>query len=561
MGLLCTAGAQASPPSPAALQTWTAGAGVAEDSRGAGEAPLAVGSLQKPFVAQAWAAAHPEEDPPRFVCAPGPGCWNRAGHGEVGLVRALSLSCNAYFRNLAAATPPARLQAAFSEAGFIGTPRSPDQAIGLEQGEGSPVIRPKDLLAAYLRLVRRPWPLGERIREQVLAGLRDAVWKGTASGLGRQGGWAKTGTVPSGPLHTCGLALFVDDAGSAVLGRLDPGTGRGAALRLASLSHTSALEGEQPSGDASVTLRLLDLFRGRRIFLRNLGESPVPTGDGFLGPGSRIEIKPGQWAGPGDLELLEPRSGLARQVRGRVLGRNGPDGRLSILLVSSLQDYVAGVLSAELTGPDHPLRIELGAAILRFLAAGPRHPDADVCDATHCAWFVGRGAPPRWPAPGVFRRGSSPGASLDLAGRDWLDMQALARRPGPSQWTSHCGGRSLSGRQVWGAGDPAVHLCPRHQGGQTRPWERTWTLQEAEKAFGSPIDSILVGMDHERWVLLARGPKGTRAFDYDDAHRRLAAAGGWGALPSPADTVERTEQGFRVRGVGLGHRVGLCLGD
>jgi len=47
---------------------------------------------------------------------------------------------------------------------------------------------------------------------------------------------------------------------------------------------------------------------------------------------------------------------------------------------------------------------------------------------------------------------------------------------------------------------------------------------------------------------------------YDDLHRRLAPFLGWDALPSPPDSFERVSGGWRARGRGRGHRVGLCLG-
>ena len=52
----------------------------------------------------------------------------------------------------------------------------------------------------------------------------------------------------------------------------------------------------------------------------------------------------------------------------------------------------------------------LAAVVLRFLADGPRHGATQVCDSTHCAWFVGRGPGISWPSPGtpvLFARGSA----------------------------------------------------------------------------------------------------------------------------------------------------------
>lgn len=544
----------ASPPRP--FLTWRLQDGQLVSA--ASDAPMAVGSLQKPFVAKAWAAAHPGQPAPRISCPPGPGCWTRRGHGELGLVQALSLSCNSYFRNLAAATPADRLQAAFRAEGFLGVPLSPDAAIGRYDGESVPVIRPSQLLQAYLRLVRTPWNSGEEIRQMILAGLREAARSGTAGSLGQHGCWAKTGTLPLDPIRTCGVAVLVDDSGGAILGRLEPGTGREAARRLASIQATR--EAAAAGGGERVRVRILELLRGRRAFIRNGGTTAIPAAGGFLGAGAKLELTAGQWAGPGLLELQEPKSGLVRRLRGLLAHGTDPGGGTSLILTCNLQDYVAGVIAAELANPADPRRVELGAAVLRFLDRGPRHPDADVCDSTHCAWFVGLGPSPQWPTPRAPRVDLQEGPA-EIAGPEWSEMQAKARGPGPSQWSSHCGGRPLSPHALWGGGDLSAPPCPRHHGGQTRAWQRTWTAADVGKAFAAPIDKIEPGHHQGVWVLRVTGSNATRSYSYDEAHRRLARILGWGALPSPADEIVPVAGGFLVKGVGLGHRVGLCLGD
>src|SRR5258706_527873 len=171
--------------------------------------PRPVGSLLKPFVAKAWARAHPGETPPVVGCDRTSGCWRPSGHGSVGLVRALAVSCNTYFRKLAAETPPAVLEATLRAEGFVPS------------------------------------------------GLRDSAAGGTASGLGRGGFWAKTGPVPAldgRPLGTSGWVVAVDDSGWAVLGLLENGPGHQAAEALA-----EPLGRLRPwSGSRSGALRLPD---------------------------------------------------------------------------------------------------------------------------------------------------------------------------------------------------------------------------------------------------------------------------------------------------------------
>ncbi len=576
------------------LVTWRKEAAGFEADPGAGDRPLPVGSLQKPFVAKAWAAAHPGETPPRVLCDDSAGCWLRGGHGELGLVRALASSCNTYFRRLAAATPPAALAATLAGEGFtVPHTVTPETAIGLPGAEGLVHIRPSTLLDAYSRLVRAPWPIGEPVRQQVLAGLREAALGGTAAGLGRRGYWAKTGTIDAldgNPLRTAGLALAVDDTGWAILGLLDPGTGREAAAALAApLSQLrpwnlttarvtrSSPTGKRRAGSASqisstsfapgtssaVTVRLFELLAPRRLLVRNLDPTPMAVREGYLGPGASLELRPRERVGPGLIEIQAPELGLFRRLGGRLRCERGSGGSLRLTAELTAREYVAGVMTAELADGLTRRRRELGAAVLRFLGRGPRHPDADVCDTTHCAWFVGRGPRLRWSGPRqpvlLQAPDSAPDAGLEEA--EWHRILEASRLPGPSLWTSHCGGQPLPAHALWGNGNADAAACPRHGGADTRPWVRLWTTAEVERAFGGSVQGMSVESEAGVWVLRAVGPQISRALRYDEAHRLLATALGWGALPSPADRIEPVPGGFRAEGVGLGHRVGLCLGD
>jgi YD repeat-containing protein len=552
------------------LQLWHLGASGLE--AGPGDGPMPVGSLQKPFVAKAWAAAHAGAASPRLRCGAADRCWLPAGHGELGLAQALTVSCNTYFLALAGGTPPDLLEATLTAEGFPVQGLTPEAAIGLP-GAGAPLaIRPSRLLMAYRRLVQEPWAAGEPIRQEVLAGLRQAALTGTAAGLGRRGYWAKTGTVAASgePPHTQGLVLALDDAGWGILARLTPGTGAAAAAALAGplarLRPWSAPTVRRPRPNRSVredalpdglvTLRLFDLVRPRRVLVRNLGSAPAPLGDGHLGPGARLELKPGDQVGPALLEVAAPGQGLVRRLEGTLLC--GPGLRLTARITR--REYAGGILEGELPRQS-PLRPALGAAVLRFLDQPPRHPDADVCDSTHCAWYVGRGPRLAWPEPGRARILPPEPGPWGFTEAAWASVEEAARQPGPCLWTSHCGGSPLSPHALWGRGDTRTEPCPRHGPGQTRPWARRWPAAEVARALGPGVASLDVGSDQGRWVLRVTDAQGTRQLTYDDAHRRLAQRLGWGALPSPADHLEAVPGGWVARGVGLGHRVGLCLGE
>ena len=523
---------------------------------------MAVGSLQKPWVAQAWAQSHPGAPSPRFPCAPGSGCWLRSGHGELGLTKALAVSCNTYFLALARATPLPDLASALGAAGFAPVPPTPEDAIGLK---GTLAIQPSALLASYRNLLLEPWAVGEPVRREVLDGLRDCALTGTASGLAHRGFWAKTGTVPApdgDPRRTCGVCLAMDDTGWVLLGRLRPGTGRETASALAFPLDRLRPDATRRSGfapratppsalPATVRVRMFQLLPHRRFQVRNLGPEPAPMGPGFLGPGSTRELLPGAPAGPGLLELTAP--GLKRRLYGSVaLTASG------ILATVPLREYVSGVLAGELPEDAPGLRVALGAAVLRFLARGPRHNGAEVCDATHCAYFVGRGPRLRWSR--ADHAEELPEAAPVLGDADWAASQELARLPGPDQWTGHCGGQPLSPMALWGSGSSLAPPCPRHPAAAD-PWVRTWSSQALAKAFGAEVERMAAGLEAGVWTLTLWQNGAPRRLRYDEAHRLVAAVLGWDALPSPADQVESTPGGFRLRGHGHGHRVGLCLGQ
>jgi hypothetical protein len=523
-------------------------------SEGASDIPIAVGSLQKPFVARAWAQTHSDGPSPRFTCTGGASCWLKKGHGELGLASALTRSCNAYFRQLAEATPPQALAESLAHAGFTPAPANAEEAIGLA-APGLLRIQPSRLLAAYQELLRDPWPLGDGLRQEVLGGLRESARIGTAGGLVAWGLWAKTGTVPLDAQHTVGFALALDDGGLAMLARLHPGTGAQAATALAAplAAHRPGTPVPIAKG-GTVTVRLFDLLPATGFLVRNIGNAPIPDGQGYLGPGGSRLLRAGDRLGPGLLELRAEARGLRRRFQGRLQVANG-----HLLATLTRRAYVEGVLAAELPYGDRALRLELGAAVLRFLARGRRHVDADVCDSTHCAWFVGQGPALDWTNPALAREVAAEPASESLGDGDWERMETLAKTPGPAFWTAHCGGTPLSTQRVWGWGDAAAKPCPRHRG-PAAIWTRSWSRQELEQAFGPGIESVSLEPSPGVWGLTLTRKGLRKTYGYDEAHRRIAAILGWDALPSPADRVELTDAGLRLQGVGQGHRVGLCLG-
>ncbi len=542
-------------------------------------APRPVGSLQKPWAVAAWGQAHPHEKPPLLECTKESGCWKPSGHGRVDLARAFAQSCNAYFLALARATPEDTRARALSDAGFeVARPLSPEATIGLGPLDSLPRVSPATLLSAYRDLLTRPWPSRDDLRLALVDGMRAAALDGTGALLARRGSFVKTGTVPSlegRPLATSGWALAASAGGeSLVLALLSDGTGSAAAAALgeelggerrarASPGRDTASRG-RPVADL-IRVRLLETLRPATVEVSNAGDSPIRSrarrGGAWLGPGATVVAEPGLAIGPGLLRLAVEPYELVRFVEG-TLEVSGRPGLLRLVLSATPRAWVDGILRGELRGGSPGLREELGAAALRFLRAGPRHGREHVCDSTHCAVFAGRGPLVTWVTPrraeiSASGRGAAAPPLLDDA--TWARIRALAERPGPSHFTGHCGGTPLSEHEVWGRGPHEAPSCPRHGPTDDASWERLLPTSALQSAFGSAtveLRALVVS-----GVRKTRVTTGDRTFDllYDDLHRALAPSLGWDALPSPPDAFQRTPGGFLARGVGRGHRVGVCL--
>jgi stage II sporulation protein D len=570
------AAAGPAPPASGSLLVYALRDGLFEAPPGAPLEAVPVGSLVKPFVVHAWARAHPGQTPPVARCD-GARCWLPSGHGVLGLVRATAISCNAYFRALAGDMPEDVLAESLRAAAFrVPDPLTPDGAIGLATPGGLVSAAPRDVLAAYVGLVREPWPRDDGVRRQLVAGLRDSAHDGTAAGLAAAGFFAKTGTVPAldgRALSTSGWVVAVDASARAYLGLLPHGTGRAAARALAARlggraaggqPEATAARASAPSrADGRVRVLLFRAFAPRRVLARNAGPAPVSATRGFVGAGGSIELRAGDRLAEGDWELSLPGTGLRRTLRGSLRVDAAPRDTLRVQADVATPEYVAGVLAAELPRGLEDLRVALGAAVLRFLARGPRHGDADVCDLTHCAWFIGRGPPAAWPVPGraVLLEGPGDTASPTLDAPTWARVLAAAQEPGPDRWTAHCGGEPLSAARVWGGDDRRVFPCPRHRGADRAEWSRRWSQGEVDQAFSAHVLDVRVEDDSGgTWRLTVATTTERRSLSWDEAHARLATVLGWDALPSPADRVVREDGGFRASGRGRGHRVGLCLG-
>ena len=158
------------------------------------EHPIPVGSLVKPFTALAYAEANGFVFPEHY-CAAGT-CWLPGGHGRLGIVRAVALSCNSYFTSLAGKVAAPQVREVAHRFGLAGPPANASAA-ALAGREGVWRESPRALLHAYAELLGRR---GQPGAVEILAGMRASAREGTAAEIARAvplvPAFAKTGTAP-----------------------------------------------------------------------------------------------------------------------------------------------------------------------------------------------------------------------------------------------------------------------------------------------------------------------------------------------------------------------------
>jgi len=157
--------------------------------------PVPVGSLVKPFTALAYAESHNFRFP-EHICMGGNSCWLPRGHGALGIVAAISSSCNSYFTELASNTGGLQVTSTARRFGLNGpgVNASPEAMAGRY---GVWRESPESLVRAYAMLLgRRSQPA----IQDIVQGMAESARVGTAAGLThkgmRQNFLAKTGTAP-----------------------------------------------------------------------------------------------------------------------------------------------------------------------------------------------------------------------------------------------------------------------------------------------------------------------------------------------------------------------------
>ena len=160
------------------------------------ERPVPIGSLIKPFTALAYADTHRFRYPTITCRGSADACWLSAGHGRVGLAKAVADSCNAYFRQLAQKTAPEALVARLQGFGMRADRGAATPAAMVGFGDALK-LAPSAVIRGYLELVSRAGQPGvSPIVQGMLASARTGTGRGVGAAIGGADALVKTGTAP-----------------------------------------------------------------------------------------------------------------------------------------------------------------------------------------------------------------------------------------------------------------------------------------------------------------------------------------------------------------------------
>lgn len=237
------------------------------------------------------------------------------------------------------------------------------------------------------------------------------------------------------------------------------------------------------------------------------------------------------------------------------LGRTAGDGRTRVETLP-IDDYIAQVLAGEgqpKTGDAAQQALAITARTFA-LANRNRHRKEgfDLCDTTHCQ--VVR------PSTAITRR-----AAEATSGRVLL----YRGQPAFVFYSAWCGGKSELASQVWpGAVDYGSGPTHDDDACEGEPaWSsdvRAGDIEQALRAAGlrgSRLRGLRILARNTSGRVTRLAAEGFTPPDISGHDFRMAVGrvAGWQSLKSTSFELDRTGTGYRFRGVGFGHGVGLCV--
>lgn len=242
---------------------------------------------------------------------------------------------------------------------------------------------------------------------------------------------------------------------------------------------------------------------------------------------------------PGTLPLRAGKS----EVRGDVvvlLTR----GRLQLINVLPLEEYLAAVLGGEMPASFPPEALKAQAVAARTYAVQRKLASLGE------PYFLGSSVLSQVYA-GISREDPRTKQAVEATHGEILTFEL---QPIEAYFHASCGGRTESGRDALGRSLPYLKPvdCPCGKLPQSH-WSLTLTSRELEEALGGRAGSLEV---------TSRTATG-RARRLEVGGRSMAATGfraklGYDRVKSLAFTVEKAKDGFVLHGKGYGHGAGMC---
>ncbi len=542
--------AAAQAPTPGAGQAaalaldWPSGRVVSQQHPEVLDTPVLPGSIAKVFALAAAAQAGlvtPGEghlcrrvataDGRRFVCSH-PDLKRPLSPAE-----ALAYSCNDFFVQLAARLPRAALNDVRRRAGLTPIADSAPWASAVV-GLAGPPTSPRQLLTAVARVLGvGPDPavaMAAATRALLRDGMRGAAEYGSASAIGRRqpGALAKTGTAPMPGGRSLGLVVaFAPGAvpTRAAVVAAPGGAGIDAADVAGDLLANPTVAAPTPAGPVVAPIQ---------------PAAPTP---------STAPTPPAPIADPLPVPTDEALRAASegRTIRIGLTARGGSVRAETI----AVEEYVARVISGEGQPRAGRAAHEALAIVIRTFAAANRHRHRaegyDLCDTTHCQVMRPAIAPARQ-------------AALATAGRVLLDRG----KPAFVYYSALCGGIPALASEVWpGATDYKPDVARDDACAEEPAWSsdlRADALEGALRAAGLRGQRLRDLRVIDRTTSRRADELRVTGFTPStiSAHELRMAVGrtlGWQLLRSTAFEVTRTSAGYRFRGVGYGHGVGLCV--
>jgi stage II sporulation protein D len=460
---------------------------------------------------------------------------------------ALAHSCNVFFAQVGERLPRARLDGVLAEMGLPATPPDASPALAAT-GIAASAVAPDALLRAMMRIVSDPPGVNMRAptRATVMSGLRGGARFGTAAALATRGvdALAKTGSAasPGGGQHGLVVAAWPAARPARVAVVMVAGAGGPQAADVAARLAREGRLPPVPQPPAAAT-PAADPPAVRGAAPKEQGPPRQGSGAPQAPPSPSPAATIGAVAGGAAVSPLSVRVGQAR-------------GSGYVQRDMSLEEYVAHVLAGEAAPRSTRAVLEALAITVRTFALANRGRHAqdgfDLCDLTHCQVL-------RPPYEGAH---AAAAATRGLV---------LAAQGAPAQvfYTASCGGRSERPSNVWPGSIDPPHLPSRDDDGcRGEPrWSADISASDLVRALraagyrGTTLRDVRVVRRSNSGRVTTLRLNGVTPEEISGQNLRMAVGRtlGWHLVKSTSFELSRTGQGYRFKGRGFGHGVGMCV--